>query len=242
MNIVKAQKANQVQSGNFWLTACKLDGNLGEWPIPLKAYNHMMKMSYSLANDDKFIYLAVSTNRAGKLAVGGLSFVLKRDDGTEGQIIFPYNPLHDRTKIEFFKRGVPSSIDGFELIEVSGISSIKDSVISIYNEYEIQVGIKSTTKDSKYYKKGEDFIEYELAIPLDLLGLSLTGNKRLSYQLKLRGQKVVGNPIKEIMVPELMAKLRPDVSKAELMADYEKQVDVFSLTELSGEYILCSKP
>jgi len=68
-------------------------------------------------------------------------------------------------------------------IKISGIKSIPDSLISIYNEY----GLKAV---ASFDQKGA-FV-YELAIPLSLLELSPSDNKEFVYQIKLNGMGNMG--------------------------------------------------
>ncbi len=68
-------------------------------------------------------------------------------------------------------------------IKISGIKSITDSLISIYNEY----GLKAV---ASFDQKGA-FV-YELAIPLSLLELSPSDNKEFVYQIKLNGMGNMG--------------------------------------------------
>lgn len=239
---IKAQKMDQIQNGSLWLNGFKADGDLADWPKPMKAYNHKMKMSYSIANDDKFLYLAVSTNRTEKIFYGGLSYIIKRADGTEGEIIFPYNPLGDPGRREFYSRGIPVSTETCNLIEVFNVSPITDSVISIYNEHAIQAGIKTAMKESKIYGEGETFLECEMAIPLNILGISPAEYKQLNYTLRMKGRKEGGTFVKHISSTQSKGRMRPHISMAEHVADYEKEVDAWTPVELSGEYVLSTKP
>lgn len=60
-------------------------------------------------------------------------------------------------------------------IKVFNFPAITDSLISIYNEYDIKVAAKFTEKDEYVY---------EMAIPLSLLGLEASSAKEVAYQLR----------------------------------------------------------
>lgn len=60
-------------------------------------------------------------------------------------------------------------------IKVFNFPAVTDSLISIYNEYDIKVAAKFTDKD--------EYI-YEMAIPLSLMGLNATSAKEIAYQLR----------------------------------------------------------
>jgi uncharacterized membrane protein YgcG len=69
-------------------------------------------------------------------------------------------------------------INAAKEIKVFGFKDIPDSLIAIYNEYNIKAAIN--------YDKDGAFI-YELAVPLKLMALAANDSKELAYNIKLNG-------------------------------------------------------
>ncbi|MES2376990.1 MAG: hypothetical protein V4553_10450 [Bacteroidota bacterium] len=69
-------------------------------------------------------------------------------------------------------------INAAKEIKVFGFKDIPDSLIAIYNEYNIKAAIN--------YDKDGAFI-YELAVPLKLMALAVGDSKELAYNIKLNG-------------------------------------------------------
>ncbi|NNU33323.1 hypothetical protein HK413_02580 [Mucilaginibacter sp. S1162] len=69
-------------------------------------------------------------------------------------------------------------INAAKEIKIFGFKDIPDSLIAIYNEYNIKAAIN--------YDKDGAFI-YELAVPLKLMALSIDDSKELAYNIKLNG-------------------------------------------------------
>lgn len=221
-----AQKTPDIQIGNIWLSNGKADAKLTEWQFPLKAYNKATKVWYSIANDDKYLYLVIqSTLRASKIFSGGLTFSVN-----EAAITFPYPKKRDfRVRANIgVKPGDPRKFEDYKEIHISGIKSIKDTMISIYNLYGIQVA--ATT----YSKSEKNTCDYEMAIPLKILGLS-TDKNTFSYNVKLNGI---------ILYPGFNGKNFPipGKTKKEMMEIDEDIIDARRVSQFSGKYTLAEKP
>jgi len=222
-----AQKANGIQVGNLWVNNAKVDGELSEWQLPLKAFNKATHIHYSIANDDKNLYLAVQTKRSGKIYSGGLTFIVNG-----AAITFPYVRSRDRRKREnnVGRVGPPRTFADYKEIHIANIKPIADSLVSIYNPY----GIRSCANS---YNKDEGRVcDYEMAIPLKFLGLS-AANQILNYTIRLNGviPTSPGGPRSRI-VPI------PGKSKKEMMELEEMIQDGGRVSQLSGKYILAKKP
>lgn len=72
-------------------------------------------------------------------------------------------------------------INAAKEIKVFGFKEIPDSLIAIYNEYNIKVAIN--------YDKDGAFI-YELAVPLKLMALTASDSKEIAYNIKLNGLQI----------------------------------------------------
>jgi len=223
-----AQKSNGIQVGNIWLNNAKVDGKLTEWHLPLKATNKATHIQYSIGNDDKNLYLAVQTNRVGKIESGGLTLIVNG-----AAVTFPYPAMRDRRKKENrrpLKPGEPRRLEDFKEIHIVHIKSITDSLVSIYNPYGIRAcGIR--------YDKNEGRVcDYEMAIPLKYLGLS-DANQILNYTIRLNGiipTSPGGAGGKALPIP--------GKSKREMMELEESMDDLIRVSQLSGKYILAKKP
>jgi len=73
-------------------------------------------------------------------------------------------------------------------IKLFGFKEISDSVISVYNEYNIKAALGYDAKNT---------LTYELAIPLKSLGLSADDPKEFAYNIKLNGLQMRGGPDQE---------------------------------------------
>jgi hypothetical protein len=226
--IAYGQKRNDIQIGNLWLNNAKVDGKLTEWQLPLKAHNKATHIQYSIANDDKNLYLAVQTNWVAKLESGGLTLVVN-----DASITFPYNKRRDRRKKENLgplKPGEPIRLEDFKEIHIANIESINDSLMSIYNPYGIR------TSGIRYEKNGERFCDYEMAIPLKFLGLS-AANQIINYTIRLNGI-IPTNP----GGPGGTTVPIPGKSQRDMMELEERMLDLVRVSKLSGKYNLAQKP
>ena len=77
-------KLKDVQPASIWVPSpVKVDGKLSEWNNSFQAYNKATKLYYTLANDDKNIYLAIKSTDVqnnAKIIAGGITFTLNTDD------------------------------------------------------------------------------------------------------------------------------------------------------------------
>lgn len=196
----------------------RVDGKYTEWNDSYAAENKRTELFYSLANDEKNLYLIIKSSNsatANKIMLGGITFVVNNEGKKRDKeaIAITY-PLVVRANRGFGGRGQGQNRQGgggqggfqnraqlsqeqrdsaalvmrkaslatVKEIKISGIKSIPDSLISIYNEY----GIKAV---ASFDAKGA-FV-YELAIPLSLLELSTASGKEFAYHIKVNGMSNV---------------------------------------------------
>jgi len=200
-NTAIAQKIYNVQQGSVTAPAgLKIDGKLTEWGPELQAYNKSTKVWYTLANDDKGIYLAIRSTDAtniNKILAGGISFAIntagKKRDKDAFIITYPV-PTKGGGRMNRGRRGfgqqgdAPDSaeilaqhkqtLDACKEISALGFKEITDTLISIYNEYSIKAA-------AKFDDKG-NFI-YELAIPFKMLQIAAGTPTEIAYQVKING-------------------------------------------------------
>ena len=207
-----AQKSEDTQELGLWVSGVKVDGKIAEWSIPLKAYNRSTDLFYTMANDNKFLYLVIQSKdlvNNNKIILGGITVTIKTDGKKKEKDGFKFTyPIINRTKNQNIQKSsgqkTPGDGAGFtktqrrtqlqsdsiqiarsktqlataKELKIFGIKSITDSLISIYNEY----GIKAYSTINEV-----GVFTYELAVPLDLLQLSIDNPKEFSYNIKLNG-------------------------------------------------------
>lgn len=164
------------------------DGNLGDWQDSLTYYNDATRLRYSLANDDKNIYLALKSDSREDLTrilAGGISFSAniegkKKDPPT---VIFPVldrtpgkpRNIKEQPEMEERQNQILSRIKD---IKVKGFKEIIDGGISLQNMY----GIRAAAGFDK-----ENKLVQEIIIPLSLLNLSLSNPGDVIYNIKING-------------------------------------------------------
>ena len=222
-----AQKAPNTQSQSIWAKQVKLDGKLDDWGKELAAYNKENDLWYSMANDDKFLYLAIKKDKfPGKAyARGGIKLFIstKETKITKGlpAVTFPV-PIID---------GKPIPKTEWNEIDVRDIAGITDTLISIYNEQGIQVAWKLEDKDNG------PIYTYELAIPLKLLGINQ--GQTIYYNMLLRGSGAKAlSPAEAAMMANPSPELNPGFSKEQLLGMIDRTI----WSEFWGSYKLAAKP
>jgi hypothetical protein len=205
-----AQKTQSVQEGNLWApSTVKIDGKLTEWGTTLQAYNKTVKLWYTIANDDKNIYLAIKStdmDNNNKILAGGISFILntagKKKDKNAFNITYPMvshtggGGRGGRSKRGFGQQDTPDTasivaqqkqtLTAAKELSALGFKDITDTVISIYNEYSIKA---SANIDDK------GVFVYELSIPLKLLDVAPGDQKEMAYDIKVNGLQLGNNSI-----------------------------------------------
>jgi hypothetical protein len=204
-------KLKTVQAGSVWAPAgLKVDGNLKEWDDTFQAYNKTTKLFYTISNDDKYLYFVVKSidvpNNA-KIIAGGITLTINTEDKKKDQnaynITYPIIPRPARGQrgggggggrggAGGGGRGVPpdsaaiaaqrkQTIEASKEIRVLGFKDIMDTLISIYNEYSIKAAIG-------YDPLGN--YDYELAVPLKELNLTVDNAKEFAYNVKVNGIEI----------------------------------------------------
>ena len=79
----QAQKLPNVQEASVWAPAnVKMDARLTDWGDNLQAFNKTLGLNYTLANDDKNLYLVIkATDQAttNKITAGGITLTINTD-------------------------------------------------------------------------------------------------------------------------------------------------------------------
>ncbi len=207
--IANAQKLSSVQEVGVLPPAnIKIDGKLNEWNDTFQAYNKSTMLYYTLANDDKNLYLAFKCSSQltnSKIIAGGISFIVnsagKKSDKDAGIVIFPGANLSGgmdllRSIKPVGATGGLTAIDSIEAnalhkeaisaakeVKLHGIKEITDSVVSVYNDYGIKAALNY---DAKWN------LVYELAIPIKYLNIK--DGVPFAYSIKLNGIQINNQP------------------------------------------------
>ena len=222
-----AQKVPNTQSQSIWAKQVKIDGKLDDWGKELAANNKENNLWYSMANDDKYLYLAVKKDKfpAKAYARGGIKLFIssKETKTTAGlpAVTFPV-PIID---------GKPVPRTEWNEIDVRDIAGITDTLISIYNEQGIQVAFNLEDKGNG------SVYTYELAVPLKLLGISPM--QTIYYHMLLRGSAGKAlSPAQAAMLSNPSTELNPGFSKEQLLG----MADSLNWSAFWASYQLAPKP
>lgn len=230
-----AQKGGNIQEGNLRAPLnIKVDGKLTEWNDDFQAMNKTTLLTYSIANDDNYLYLALKTadqTASRKITAGGITFTINTANKKKEQDAFKLTyplisgdamrgvfmrggqggqggpPPGAGVVVVGFAGGGPggppgggrpfqmdsatianmhkATIDAAKEIKIFGFKDIADSVISVYNEYNIKAALGYDSKGS---------LTYEMAIPLKSLGLSTDSPKEFAYNIKVNGIQMRAMP------------------------------------------------
>lgn len=195
---LKAQKISNIQEKGVKLPAdYKIDGSAQEWNDTFAAYNKSLAINYTIANDDKKIYLIIKiTNPEVINKIINLGIKISFIDGSINNpktisyptyptglnyLYFPFSKkqtdgtkeaiaFNDSLKNVFNQKITEKS----KSIKINGFESITDSLISIYNPDGIRVLAKFDS---------ELAYTYEMAMPLKLI----KDSKKINYILLLNG-------------------------------------------------------
>lgn len=201
-NLPKIQQGSQVAPQNI-----KIDGQNNEWPKDYKAFNPTNRLSYTIANDQKNLYVVVKmqdVHSAAKALNGAFQFTVlaPKASGVKSQILsVAYPHLKNRNDVaamagmdaEVIKKSkldVERRIDSlntvankviansFKELEILDEKGVIKKVLSMYNQEGIRVA-------GRYDK--EMYYVVELAIPIALLGQEIQKLKKFDYRIGLIG-------------------------------------------------------
>jgi hypothetical protein len=195
-----------VQVTSVWAPAAvKIDGRVNEWEDNFQAYNKSTKLFYTLSNNEKYLYLAITSTDPQnniKIAAGGITLTIntagKKKD--KGAFIITYPVIANTGRGQrggrFGGRQQSGGDDTAAIaaahrqfvasskeIKVFGFKDVDDTLISIYNEYGLKTAIG-------YDSLGN--YNYELAVPLKLLGIAAGSTAEIAYNVKVNGLEISG--------------------------------------------------
>ncbi len=205
-----AQKLPNVQTSSIYAPAdIKINGKTNEWNDNFQAFNKAVEIYYTLSNDDTNLYLTAKVKEReviDKLLRGGISLIINRenDKKSKNTLSVTYPAIEGPPMWEVankfsgqynaYKRKEAVNISQLnemfakreKLIIVTGISSVPDSAISVYNTDGIKTA--SLFDDNLTYT-------YELALPLKYLNLPDKSKSTFNYQIKVNPQPAFKKPI-----------------------------------------------
>ncbi len=198
---ISAQKLPNKQEVSLRAPAIiKIDGNPDELNNIFAAHNQATGLSYSLANDDKRLYLilqAADPDDINRIVRGGITFTVKNklDKNTQGiSITYPvkrgnqYITFRLRAGKGYVMDTSPNAADStmrannkrlennFKLISVTGVPGL--DTLSIYNEQEIKAAGKFDI--NKVYT-------VEMSFPLKYLNSKIDELNQFTYQIRVNG-------------------------------------------------------
>ena len=210
-----AQHLPGIQKGSLHAPAnVKTDGKATEWRNKFQAFNNATEVYYTLANDDKNLYLAIQAVKPtiiAKALRGGIVFTINHSTGkSDKQPVVVSFPIYDSGKdglqitqsinkkisdtrdTVIIKRETDSLMnitnkllsEKLKKIKVLGTKPVIDTFISVYNEEGFEAAARVDHKRA---------CTIEIAIPLKYLGLPV--DKPFAYNVKLNASSVMNNMI-----------------------------------------------
>ena len=253
---VNAQKLPAIQTKSVRAPAnVKVDGKAFEWGDQLQAYNKSTNIFYTIANDDEKLYLIIrATDKRiiGKIINGGVTLTIngtgKMKDIGGSSITFPAYQKEDpmfyfglREALELGEKN-NSQIDSFmnsrntvlssnlKIIGISGISEVKDSIVSVYNEEEIRATGK-LDRELTYIG--------EMAIPLKYLQVEGKQAGKFVYNIKLNGTTATGTNVQTHFAGrDIIMYTGRDGIRYYLGSSTPENIAIALPTDFWGEYIL----
>jgi len=251
--VASAQKLPNNQEASVWAPAnIKIDGKANEWDNQFQAYNKAMDVSYTIANDNDNLYLAIQAtdrNVINTIAGYGFTFVIqkrkKKDEKDKITIAYPvYNeknkignilPTNSQKGVVLdTSAGIAEAYNKllehkFKTIIVTGVAGL--DTLSVYNEN----GIKAVGLFDKYR-----IYTLEIAMPLKYMGISTNNNSKFAYHMIVNGYKA----------PEHYTMALPKDATPEMKEGMQQAVEDLNLriakrnpsTDFWGEYTLAKVP
>jgi hypothetical protein len=202
-SIAVAQKLPNVQLNGVHIPAnLKVEGKTTEWNSQFQAYNKSTEIFYTIDDDDR-LYLIVHCKQPDvitKIIRGGVTFTVNpsthKHDANGIDITYPLLNKNDAFFVGKEDQTFPDTIKAnmhhdtimhilnkrftglSKMIGITGIKAIADSVISVYNEYEIKVAARFDNKIN---------FTYELSVPIKYLNFTKSGISKFSYHIALNG-------------------------------------------------------
>ncbi len=249
-----AQKLPGVQQAGVKAPAnIKIDGKANDWDNKFEANNPATELLYTMANDDKKLYLIVQTASLivmDRIASGGIKLVIqkngKKTDAGAPFVKFPFQEKPKRVRISFVqirsgKTGIESVPDPESLVEREKFYEL----LAANNNKKLSElkwvyvgGITGVDKLLPVYNDNgiqaanatdsKKNFTWEMAIDLKLLGLQPDKAEKFSYHIVVNGEP---NKFTDPFM------LEPEVSSGQIKAPKTLE-ELSTTTDFWGEYSL----
>ncbi|GAB2985273.1 hypothetical protein GCM10027049_24780 [Mucilaginibacter puniceus] len=200
-----AQSLPKVQEKSVRAPAnVRIDGKPTEWGDSFQAYNPTTELSYTMANDDKNLYITVQANDSrfygvtSRIFARGITFTFvdnKVKDNKGISVTWPVKNIPDVRRYMFLEnrvngkktdvsdsllKAVNNSLEKrFKFITVSGVKDV--DTIPVFND----LGIEAFHK----YDQKENY-NLELSIPLELIRSQINTANTFTYKMTINGAAV----------------------------------------------------
>lgn len=205
-----AQKPPDVQKGGLRAPAeLKIDGQLTEWD-GMAAYNKRLVLYYTIANDDKNLYLAIKSDNAvitHKILHGGFSFMINTTEKKEKAGVTLIYPFIDNDEafsaVNSLLPKVSAQHAGMSAAQLEEAKAQRETASIAANRKKLNLfkfikiaGIKQITdKQIPIYNElglkvgakvdSKGTYTYEMALPLKFLGIEAGAKSPVYYSIKL---------------------------------------------------------
>lgn len=218
VTVVLAQKNDEMQRFSIFAPAMvKIDGKNFEWKDTDFSVSKRTGLSYIISNDNKNLYLIIKSMDLAnntKIMAGGITFSVNPDGkknvkesitltypvvdqvrrGGNGTVVVSSSVrigLKDTERDSVIAASQKRKLQKAKEIKINGFKNTTDTLISIYNEHGIKV-FANIEKDNSFF--------YELAIPLEALGISVKDPMAFAYNVRVNGLQLPGLGNKEVVV------------------------------------------
>lgn len=241
-----AQKLPEKQLTGVWAPAnVKVDGKVNEWDGGFKAFNSATGIYYTMANDDKFLYLAIKAKDSdviNRIVDGGITLSVKeaqsKDDAefsvtypvTKEELVFRLRsakgetPNNDQktidTLMQIYNKRLDLNCKSIALKTKNGADTL-----SVFNDN----GIKA----SGYFDSNKNY-NLEIAIALNSPGIPQL-NGKIAYHLIVNGAIRWGKV--EAIIPPTATPEQVAAIERSMALTQEHITKMMAPTDFRAEYV-----
>ncbi|GAB3934939.1 hypothetical protein [Mucilaginibacter myungsuensis] len=241
---VFAQKLPNVQKTSVYAPAgIKIDGKTTEWNNTFQANNSATAISYTMANDEENLYLAIQATDGSiinKVLNGGIRIkVIGANKAGQpvklsAMLVKPIGHINVSQKLKDKGADTDSLINalstqvnnGIKDLYLTGVKDIADTTLSVFNEYGVKQAIKFDINRA---------MNVEIAIPLKYISHLIIADN-FKYNLMLPGINMGG--IVKMNVNGVQTDVSTLIGMPGLSPNFQS---MFTPTDFSGNYNLAKK-
>ncbi|MES2279099.1 MAG: hypothetical protein V4592_23910 [Bacteroidota bacterium] len=187
---------NKQETSVYAPAEIKIDGKATEWHDIFQAYNHAVETWYTISNDENNLYLVFRSNETEvtqKIITGGITVAIgsvdKKSELTPVSITYPVVPWMNAQVDYLLKPSGPVKDadvkflnkkinDQLKEIKISGVKSIPDASVSIYND----LGIKGA-----HLLDNQKNYTCEMVLPLSYIKHLIDDKGTFAYRVQVTG-------------------------------------------------------